>query len=112
MAQGHYRLSLLLASILLVSVAAGAVLGGYNPIPNVNSPHVQEIGKFAVEEHNKLAGTKLKFQSVIKGEYQVVVGTNYRLTLKAKTGGVSKKYQAVVLEKLDHTKELTSFQPL
>ncbi len=65
-----------------------------------------------MEEHNKLAGTKLKFQSVIKAESQVVAGTNYRLTLTAKSGGVSKKYQAVVWEKLDDTKELTSFQPL
>ena len=112
MAQGHYRLSLLLASILLVSVAAGALVGGYEPIADVNSPHMREIGKFAVEAHNKLATTKLKFQKVIKGESQVVAGANYRLTLTAKIGGVSKKHQAVVWEKLDDTKELTSFKPL
>lgn len=112
MARGQYRLSLLLASLLLVAVASDALLGGWSPIEDVKNPHVQEIGKFAVEAHNKLTATKLKFQSVIKGQTQVVAGTNYRLTVMAKNGAASKKYEAVVWEKLDGTKQLTSFQPV
>ncbi|OIW13848.1 hypothetical protein TanjilG_31737 [Lupinus angustifolius] len=98
-------LSLLLLS--LSTISAAALAGGWTPIKNINDPHVKEIADFAVTEHNKQSGEKLKLESVVKGESQVVSGTNYRLVLVAS----SKNYQAVVYEKpWLHFKKLTSFE--
>ncbi|KAK6774886.1 hypothetical protein RDI58_025887 [Solanum bulbocastanum] len=85
--------SLTLSIILISSIffhfsaALGGVAGGWTPLNDVNSPDVVAIGQFAVNEHNKEAGTKLQFQSITKGESQVVAGINYRLVINAKDGG-------------------------
>ncbi|EHA8586682.1 cysteine proteinase inhibitor 1 [Cocos nucifera] len=90
-----------------------ALLGGWQPIKNVNDAHVQEIAKFAVSEHNKLANTRLAFSKVVKGETQVVSGINYRLVVEAKNGGTTAKYEAVVWEKAwEGFRKLTSFEPV
>ncbi|MCE3050008.1 hypothetical protein HAX54_046281 [Datura stramonium] len=69
---------------------------------------------FAVNEHNKEAGTKLEFQSIAKGESQVVAGTNYRLVINAKDGGGSiRRYLAIVWDKpWEKFKKLTSFKEM
>ncbi|MQM02766.1 hypothetical protein Taro_035539 [Colocasia esculenta] len=88
-------------------------VGGYQPIRNVKDPHVQKIGKFAVEEHNKQAGKALVFVRVVSGEQQVVVGTNYKLVIEAKDADVTKTYEAVVYDKSwEKVRDLTSFEPL
>ncbi|XP_019052721.1 PREDICTED: cysteine proteinase inhibitor 1-like [Nelumbo nucifera] len=85
--------------------------GGWQPIKDVRDAHVKEIAQFAVTEHNKEAKTNLKFQKVIRGESQVVAGTNYRLILAAKDGRASSKYEAVVWEKpWESFRNLTSFK--
>ncbi|MQM16017.1 hypothetical protein Taro_048970 [Colocasia esculenta] len=85
-------------------------VGGYQPIRNVKDPHIQEIGKFAVEEHNKQAGKALVFVRVVSGEQQVVAGTNYKLVIEAKDAGVTNTYEAVVYDKpWEKVRELTSF---
>ncbi|KAA8520188.1 hypothetical protein F0562_014444 [Nyssa sinensis] len=93
----------LLAIFFNVSAAVGgrkeALVGGWSPIENPKDPQVREIGEFAVNEHNKQAKTDLKFDSVVRGETQVVAGTNYRLIIAAKEGGVLNNYQAVVWDK-------------
>ncbi|KAK7245954.1 hypothetical protein RIF29_40808 [Crotalaria pallida] len=105
--------SLIVLSLLLLSISAAARLGGWTPIKNINDAHVKEIADFAVAEHNKQSGEKLKLERVIKGESQVVSGKNYRLVLEANDGSASKKYAAVVYEKpWQHYKNLTSFEPL
>lgn len=99
------RLFLVLSAALLLlsgeaaAARTAALVGGWSPIKNISDPHVQEIGKFTVTEHNRLAATNLKFQSVVSGESQVVSGVNYRLVVAAVDGGVSNKYEAVVWEK-------------
>ncbi|KAL5066366.1 hypothetical protein RYX36_028103 [Vicia faba] len=108
--------TLILVTVLLMASAAAArkqyPLGGYIPITNINDPHVIEIAKFAVTQYDKQSGAKLKFKKIIKGESQVVAGTNYRLTLSAGEGSVSNIYEAVVWEKLWlHFRNLTSFKP-
>ncbi|XP_058771917.1 cysteine proteinase inhibitor 5-like [Vicia villosa] len=113
---------LLMASLILVKLLREApraaereeyLVGGYNPITNINDPHVIEIAKFAVTQYDKQSGVKLKFKKVIKGESRVVAGINYRLTLSAGEGWVSKIYEAVVWEKpWLHFRNLTSFKPL
>jgi len=82
---------------------ASDIVGGYIPIDDINNPGVTEITNFAITEYNKQSEAKLKFEKVIKGEAQLVEGTNYRLTLSATNGSVSNTYE---------TKELTSFVPV
>lgn len=89
------------------------LVGGYQPIKNSNDLHVQEIAKFAVSEHNKQANETLEYVKVIKGEYQIVAGVNYKLLVAAKHDGVANHYEAVVYEKSwESFKQLTSFKPL
>ncbi|XP_021895137.1 cysteine proteinase inhibitor 5 [Carica papaya] len=112
-------LSLLLLALPLFASAArktAAVPGGWTPIKDLDDPHVVEIGKFSVAEHNQEAKTNLKFVKVVSGEQQVVSGVNYRLIIAAddpKDGvGKPKDYQAVVWEKeWEHFRKLTSFKP-
>ncbi|XP_030519270.2 cysteine proteinase inhibitor 1-like [Rhodamnia argentea] len=104
-------LLLLLAALLLSALA----IGEWNPIKDVRNPHVKEIGEFAVAEFNKdpRHGADLQFQSVIKGETQVVSGTNYRLILAARDPAGVKNYEALVWEKpWEHFKQLKSFSPV
>ncbi|KAH9685368.1 hypothetical protein KPL70_013931 [Citrus sinensis] len=90
----------------------GALVGGWKPIEDPKEKHVMEIGQFAVTEYNKRSKSALKFESVEKGETQVVSGTNYRLILVVKDGPSTKKFEAVVWEKpWEHFKSLTSFKP-
>ncbi|KAK2967492.1 hypothetical protein RJ640_010133 [Escallonia rubra] len=98
-----------------VSAAMGgrkeARVGGWEPIKDPKDPKVQEIGEFAVSEHNKEASASLKYESVVKGETQVVSGTNYRLHIAAQDGGVSGNYEAVVWDKpWEKFRQLTSFK--
>ncbi|ONK59771.1 uncharacterized protein A4U43_C08F10470 [Asparagus officinalis] len=90
--------------------------GGYGPIKNLSDPHLGEIGKFAVSEHNKEANTKLVFTKVIKGESQVVAGINYKLVIEAKDITRNNKvgrYEVIVWEKSwEKFMKLTSFKPV
>ncbi|XP_059664585.1 cysteine proteinase inhibitor 1-like [Cornus florida] len=107
-------LSLFVTFLLLdVSAVYGrvGVVGGWEPIKDPKAPEVQEIGEFAVTQHNKQAKTDLKFESVDSGETQVVSGMNYRLVLSAKDGAGSNKYEAVIWDKpWAHFRNLTSFK--
>ncbi|CAN4114648.1 unnamed protein product [Withania somnifera] len=95
------------------STALGGTVGGWTPINDVNALDVVAIGQFAVNEHNKEAGTKLEFQNIVKGESQVVAGTNYRLVINAKDGGHVGKYLAIVWDKpWEKSKKLTSFKQM
>ncbi|XP_020244461.1 cysteine proteinase inhibitor 1-like [Asparagus officinalis] len=88
--------------------------GGYGPIKNLSDPHLGEIGKFAVSEHNKEANTKLVFTKVIKGESQVVAGINYKLVIEAKDqNNEVGRYEVIVYERAwEKYMELTSFNPV
>ncbi|CAB4275643.1 unnamed protein product [Prunus armeniaca] len=95
----------------------GHRVGGYQPIKDINDPHVKEIAEFAVSEYNKQAQGKKKlvFQSVICGETQVVAGVNFRLVISATTAAAAagEKYVAVVWEKSwENFRQLTSFRKL
>ncbi|PHT30855.1 Cysteine proteinase inhibitor 1 [Capsicum baccatum] len=91
----------------------GGGVGGWTPINDLNARDVVAIGQFAVNEHNKEAGTKLEYQSIAKGESQVVAGTNYRLVINAKDGNYARKYLAIVWDKpWEKVKKLTSFKQM
>ncbi|XVF75215.1 hypothetical protein PTKIN_Ptkin13bG0169800 [Pterospermum kingtungense] len=103
-------LALLLVPLILSDARKEALVGGWTPLENINDPHVTEVAEFAVAEYNKQSKTSLKLLKVVKGEEQVVAGTNYRLVLKATDGTATKTYQAVVWEKAwQKFMKLTSF---
>lgn len=112
----YLLLSVLLLLPLLAAADAlrtGPLVGGWRPIKDLRDQHVVEIGRFAVSEYNKQWKTQLKFQQVVKGETQVVSGTNYRLVVAAKDGSRTNHYEAVVWEKpWENLKNLASFKPV
>nr|GEY98934.1 cysteine proteinase inhibitor 5-like [Tanacetum cinerariifolium] len=73
-------------------------VGGWTPV-NPSDPLVMEIGKFAVDEHNKEVKASLRYENIVNGESQVVEGIKYNLTIKAADGIVENNYQAVVWDK-------------
>lgn len=103
----------LLLPFIAVAARSKALVGGWGPIENLEDPHVKGIAEFAVSEYNKQSKAELKLVKVVKGESQVVSGTNYRLVIAVKNGAKSERYQAVVWEKTwENFKKLTSFDPL
>ncbi|XP_058782225.1 multicystatin-like [Vicia villosa] len=101
-----------LAAVFLFLMASAAATGEYHPIPNTNALHVIEVAKFAVSEYNKQSGSKLKLNKVIKGEYQIVTGVNYHLTLSTGEGPLLTTYETVVREDLDTSRKLIYFTPV
>jgi len=92
---------------------ASEIVGGFSPIHDINNPGVTEMANFAVTEYNKRSKANLKFEKVIKGESQVVAGTNFHLTLSASEGSISKNYEAYVWDQpWTHFRNLTSFVPV
>ncbi|XP_038895826.1 cysteine proteinase inhibitor 5-like [Benincasa hispida] len=108
-----FMASLLLFVESLSSVATTRSLldlvGSYEPIKNIDDPHIQSLGKFAVDEHNKQAKTQLKFQKVISGKLQIVAGTNYELELTALEGTVSRIYGTLIFTDLENKNHLINF---
>ncbi|KAB2078509.1 hypothetical protein ERO13_A06G154100v2 [Gossypium hirsutum] len=103
-------LSLIFLPLIFSDARKEAPLGGWSPIKDTKDPHVIKIAEFAVEEYNKQSNGSLKLVKVVKGETQVVAGTNYRLILQAKEGTFDNTYKAVVWEKLWlNFRNLTSF---
>ncbi|XP_030446067.2 cysteine proteinase inhibitor 1-like [Syzygium oleosum] len=107
------------AVLLLLQVSAtqaarrAALDGGWNPINDLSDPYVGEIADFAVKTHNDEAKTGLVLEKVVKGETQVVSGTNYRLVIEVKDGADTKSFEAVVFDKpWEHVRSLTSFEPV
>ncbi|KAL1372760.1 hypothetical protein AAHE18_01G226800 [Arachis hypogaea] len=99
--------SLILALFVIITTvasrkeASGGLIGGWTPISNVNDPHF-----------NKQSGASLKLEKIIKGDTQVVSGTNYRLILSASSGFATSNYEAIVWEKpWQNFRSLTSFNP-
>ncbi|XP_052208047.1 cysteine proteinase inhibitor 1-like [Diospyros lotus] len=112
--KSQYLIALLVAALSVQLLASdSALVGGWQPIQDLSSPEVQDLAKFAIAEDNKAAGAKLEFQSVVRGEQQVVAGMNYRLVIAALDGGVSGNYEAVIWVKdWEKFRNLTSFKKL
>uniref|UniRef100_A0A7N0UPN0 Cystatin domain-containing protein n=2 Tax=Kalanchoe fedtschenkoi TaxID=63787 RepID=A0A7N0UPN0_KALFE len=84
--------------------------GGFVPIPDVNATEIVSLANFAVGEHKRLSSEDLTLLRVVQGWSQVVAGLKYKLFLEASEGKY-KLYEAVILVKLDQSKELISFEP-
>jgi hypothetical protein len=71
------------------------------PIKNLTKPQIQNIGKFAVREHNYKANSKLVLYKLVKAEVLQGYGNRYNLTITAKDGARNDKpktYIALVLD--------------
>ncbi|OEL28918.1 hypothetical protein BAE44_0010063 [Dichanthelium oligosanthes] len=87
----------------------------WDPLPVVSAPLVQELGKWAVKEHDKKAKDNLKFKQVVSGEEMdnQQLGMKYHFVIDALDGnGKGRKYEAVLAEQvwLDR-RILISFNP-
>ncbi|KAF8082617.1 hypothetical protein N665_0818s0032 [Sinapis alba] len=76
----------------------------WKPIKNVQLGAYVEIGKYAIEEHNKQSKGILKeilaFVKNVQGKEQYDNGLRYALIIAARNSdGVAKNYEAVVFER-------------
>ncbi|KAI9157763.1 hypothetical protein LWI28_027549 [Acer negundo] len=84
-----------------------------------NSVEIDNLGRFAVEQHNKKENAVLEFARVVKAQEQVVAGTLHHLTIEAIDAGKKKLYDAKVwvkpwlnfkdLQEFKHTGDSPSF---
>ncbi|KAL5579988.1 hypothetical protein UlMin_015510 [Ulmus minor] len=89
-----------------------ALVGGIKESEGVaNSLEIENLARFAVDEHNKKENSLLEFVKVVKVKEQVVAGTMYYITLEAIDGGKKKNYEAKVWEKKwQNFKEVQEFK--
>ncbi|GLT67967.1 hypothetical protein SLA2020_402370 [Shorea laevis] len=86
-----------------------------------NSAEIDNLARFAVQEHNNKENTLLEFARVLKAKEQVVAGKIYHLTLEAIDAGNKKIYEAKVwvkpwmnfkqLQEFKHAPDVPSFTP-
>ncbi|KAG9135998.1 hypothetical protein Leryth_015875 [Lithospermum erythrorhizon] len=82
----------------------------WNTIKNPNDPKVVEMGKFAIDQHNKVTDSQLRFQLVLNGEIQLLQQTIYWLYIAAIDGLQVNMYEAIVDDMPDYNvKILESF---
>ncbi|XP_022722508.1 cysteine proteinase inhibitor B-like [Durio zibethinus] len=98
----------------------GTVVGGKTKISDVKkNKEVQKLGRFSVEEYNRMQGrlrsnrgTELVFSQVVEAKKQVVSGIKYYLKIEAMQNGLSRTFESVVVVKpWVHSRELLSFSP-
>lgn len=88
-----------------------AFIAVWQPIDNLNDPHVKDIAEFAVSMHNKQANTRFIATEVLKGDTQGVQGgTVYRLVVEVMLNGATSDYETLVMVSADFgNKKLISF---
>ncbi|KAI3815449.1 hypothetical protein L1987_15116 [Smallanthus sonchifolius] len=106
----HNLFITILIAVFLCKSSVESLSGGWKSIPNLSDPTVVDIGRFAVDEHNKEFYAALTFGQVVKGESQVVEGVNYNLTITAVDGSAENSYVALVWDKpWDQSRQLVFF---
>ncbi|KAI3743139.1 hypothetical protein L1987_60842 [Smallanthus sonchifolius] len=108
--------------ILISTVVANGMLGGRTEVADVKAnKEIQDIGRYSVEEYNRLRRSRaansdggLRFVQVVEAEKQVVSGMKYYLKIEAfsKTSGDPEVFEAVVVVKpWLRSKQLIKFAP-
>ncbi|KAJ6852974.1 putative cysteine proteinase inhibitor 12 [Iris pallida] len=91
---------LIIALLSLCSAASltmATKLGGTRDVGGAeNSVHVEELARFAVDEHNKKENVLLEFARVVKAKEQTVAGSLHHLTLEVVDAGKNKLVEAKV----------------
>ncbi|RLN42758.1 hypothetical protein C2845_PM01G36340 [Panicum miliaceum] len=105
-----------IAVIYVVAMPATVVSQqGWYPLPVVSAPLVQELGNWAVVEHDQKANDKLEFKRVVSGEEMEHprLGIKYHFIIDALDGnGNDGKYEAVLAEQVWVDRRiLISFNP-
>ncbi|TVU47979.1 hypothetical protein EJB05_07597, partial [Eragrostis curvula] len=93
-------------AIYMISTPTTATIpGGWFPIPDVDSPRIQELGGWAVKQHNKERNDVLKFSRV--------GGVRRELSPHHQNGKPRwQVYQAMLYEQVwTNTRILNSFNP-
>ena len=83
--------------------------GGYRLFPNDDSESMA-AAKFAVREEGQKLGKTVVFTSMVYAQRQVASGTNYKLCMKVKVNGTSKRAETVVNRDLQKQYTLTSWK--
>ncbi|XP_021863946.2 cysteine proteinase inhibitor A [Spinacia oleracea] len=94
-------------------------LGGLEPV-DPNSPKIQEVSAWAVNQYNKEQGESLKFVRALDAKKQLVNGMNYYIVLEATSDGLPSpdpylrnNFSVKVYEQAStDTLELLEFKPL
>lgn len=107
---------LLAAAICAVASLVCVESQGWFPLPDIGAPKVQQLGRWAVTEHDKKANDKVKFNRVVSGEETEdpqIAGIKYHLVIDASDGsGQDRKYEAVLGEQVWRGRViLISFNP-
>jgi hypothetical protein len=82
--------------------------GAYRLVLN-DDPETVSAAKFAVSEKARKFGKTIVLTSIVHAQRQVVSGTNYKLCLKVKVNGTSKRSEAVVYRDLQKQYSLTGW---
>jgi hypothetical protein len=83
--------------------------GGYRLFPNDDSESMA-AAKFAVREEGQKLAKTVVFTSMVYAQRQVASGTNYKLCMKVKVNGTSKRAETVVNRDLQKQYTLTSWK--
>ncbi|CAN6287641.1 unnamed protein product [Urochloa humidicola] len=117
------RPSLVLAAAAVVAIYVIAEMPtavvsqqqGWVPLPVIDAELVQELGRWAVAEHDKKANDRIKFRRVVSGEEREdpQLGVKYHFVIDAADGdGRDGKYEAVLAEQVWLERRiLISFNP-
>ncbi|MFS7907713.1 putative Cystatin domain-containing protein [Helianthus anomalus] len=108
--------------LISISISVSIRLGGRTKVEDVKTnKEIQAMGKYSVEEYNRLRRSQpgnnegeLTFSQVMEAEQQVVAGMKYYLTIEtlSKSSGDPKVFQAVVeVKPWLHSKKLLKFAP-
>lgn len=95
-------------------------LGGVHDIDGArNSVEIDNLARFAIEEHNKEENSLLEFARVLEAKEQVVAGKSYLLTMEASDAGKREIYEAKVwvkpwmnfkqLKEFKHVRDVSPF---
>ena len=93
----------------LAPEASAQTPGGYRLIPNDDSESIS-AAKFAVREEGQKLGKSIVFTSLVYAQRQVGSGTNYKLCMKMKVNGTSKRAETVVNRDAQKQYTLTSWR--
>ncbi|KAG9144506.1 hypothetical protein Leryth_010733, partial [Lithospermum erythrorhizon] len=74
-----------------------ATLGGLSDTQSAqNSVEIENLARFAIDQHNKKENVMLELARVVKAQEQVVAGTLHHLTLEVIEAGKKKLYEAKI----------------
>ena len=84
----------------------------FKPIPDLSVPRIQELGRWAVQQHNDQTGDRLTFPRVNGGQFQIVApALNYLLDIDTtKVDGTVSTHSALIfVQYWTNTQRLDSF---